>query len=370
MKNSFSPKLLEIIDFLTLKAVACGVKIYFVGGLVRDVLMGKKINDIDILIEGNAIDFVGQLGEDVRICSTFEEFATAKTIINGLEIDFASTRKEIYPQSGCLPVVVEIGCPIEEDLIRRDFTINAIAYDLCEGKIIDKFFGKRDLGEKKLKILHKNSFIDDPTRILRGLDFELRFGFKFNDETKKIADDYLKSPSREGLSVDRVYLTLKKLFCDNNRAKKAFFEFVERKYYKILFDENIFDLDLIEHALEIFAPNSLCEVFLNLISQKKYEKNELKTRLAIYKTFKNYTNEELCSYFISTKDENALLFYQELKDVKVHLKGANLLELGFSQGPKIGQILDALLEYKLQNPCQELLLADEANWVVKNYTLV
>ena len=370
MKIDFSIEIQNIIDFLTFEAKRFGVKVYFVGGLVRDLIMDKTINDIDILVEGSAIDFVQNLKGRVEILSVHKDFNTVKTKIDGIEIDFASTRKEIYPYSGCLPVVTQVGCEIKEDLIRRDFTVNAIALELGENKIIDIFNGQKDINECKLRVLHQKSYIDDPTRILRGLDFKLRFDFKFSFEDEKLIKDYLENPNRSNLSVDRVYLTLKKLFCDNLRAKYAFREFFNNKYYKILFDEFSIEPSQIEQAIEIFKPQNPKDVYLDCILEPKKDIMPLNTKLEVYNYFKNLSLEHICSYYAKTQDENALLFYNELKDTKIFLTGANLIEMGYQEGKIIGEILRTLLEEKLAKNLVTLTLEEEKNWVKKHYTLV
>ena len=85
--------------------------------------------------------------------------------VDGREVDFASTRSESYPKKGHLPVVSNIGCALKDDLKRRDFTINAMAKRTTDGEVIDIFSGKEDIKAKKIRVLHNESFIDDPTRI-------------------------------------------------------------------------------------------------------------------------------------------------------------------------------------------------------------
>lgn len=369
MQIKFNNKINNVIKILALEAERFGVKIYFVGGLVRDILMGKNPLDIDILVEGNAIDFVKSL-DFVQIKSQHKDFGTVKTIIEGTEIDFASTRVEKYPHSGCLPVVTKTGCSIKDDLIRRDFTINAIAARILpslEYEIIDIFSGAEDIKKGILKVLHKNSYIDDPTRILRGLDFKLRFNFDFSEQDKILIENYLKSPNRECLSKDRVILTLKKLFNSKERANRAFEEFREKKYYKILFDN--FDLNAydINKSVEIFKPQNISETYIKYIFEQEKDCDKLNSRLEIYKYFKNLSDTDICVYYAVTHDENAILYQNTLKNIELKISGSDLINIGFKQGKIIGEILDKTLEAKLAKNSSIKSFLDEINYVKKTF---
>lgn len=174
--NKLNNKEKEIIDIILNSNNQYKNKIYIVGGIVRDLLMENQIKDIDFLIEGSAIEFAKVSG--LKINSIHEAFDTVKVEVLGQEIDIASTRIEKYDFMGTLPNVLKTGVKIEEDLKRRDFTVNSIAYNLGTNQIIDPFQGQNDINNKVLKILHDKSFLDDPTRILRGLDFKHRFDFE------------------------------------------------------------------------------------------------------------------------------------------------------------------------------------------------
>ncbi len=371
MQIKFNDKINQIIKNLALEAQRFGVKIYFVGGLVRDVLMGKTPLDIDILVEGNAIDFVKSL-DFVEIKSIHKDFGTVKTEISGVNIDFASTRIEEYPKSGCLPHVTKIGCDIKDDLIRRDFTINAIAARILPSldyEIIDIFNGCNDISKGVLKVLHKNSYIDDPTRILRGLDFKLRFNFNFSPEDEKLIQSYLKNPDREGLSKDRVILTLNKLFSSNERAMSAISEFSSCCYYKILFDEFLFNKENLENAIKLFDIKDIGRVCLKYILEAPPVEIKFKSRLEIYKYFKNFSDVDLCVYYLKTNDKNTLIYFNELKSVVLNIKGLDLLNLGFRQGKIIGDILDKVLEAKLIKSTNIVTFEDEINFVKETFKL-
>ncbi len=204
--------------------------LYYVGGIVRDEILGVQSFDIDYCYEGNAIDFCKAKFAD-NIIKINPDFGTVRLSFNGKEIDIASTREETYPKAGHLPVVKSIGCPLINDLKRRDFTINAMAKNTVTGEIFDPFNGMKDINSKSLRILHDKSFIDDPTRIVRGLKFSVRFGFELNNETKILQDEYLKN-----INYDMSYFRLKKELMEtfNLNYGNAFDKFVEHGIYKLL----------------------------------------------------------------------------------------------------------------------------------------
>ena len=203
--------------------------LYYIGGVVRDELIGAKSFDTDFCYEGNAVEFAKNSG--LNIIKTNPDFGTVRVVLDGKEIDIASTREETYPRKGHLPKVANIGCPLADDLKRRDFTINALAKRTTDGEIVDKFNGLKDIENKTLRILHPYSFIDDPTRIIRGLKFSVRFGFELSEETKRLQDEYLNNINYD-MSYHRIRKELIETFSLN--SAEAFDKFVEQKIYKLL----------------------------------------------------------------------------------------------------------------------------------------
>ena len=189
--------------------VACkqDFRAYLVGGFVRDLILGVKNLDLDIVVEGDGIKFASILAEALKAkLTTHKRFGTATILIDhNFKIDISSARKERYPQPGHLPVV-STGT-LEDDLFRRDFTINAMAVSLvCDdfGKLIDLFCGKDDLKNKKIRVLHNLSFIDDPTRILRAVRFVTRYGFKIEPETLKYLKETVRLKMLEKVEPQRI----------------------------------------------------------------------------------------------------------------------------------------------------------------------
>jgi tRNA nucleotidyltransferase (CCA-adding enzyme) len=178
------------------------IPVYLVGGCLRDLILGVKNLDLDIVTEGKGIIFAQKLAQKLKATlKTYERFGTATLILaDGLKVDIATTRQEKYPYSAALPVVSPGS--LREDLKRRDFTINAMAISLAverKQEIIDPYGGQDDLGTGRIRILHNLSFKDDPTRILRAIRFSQRLNFKIEPKTLSL----LKEAIRDGL-LDKV----------------------------------------------------------------------------------------------------------------------------------------------------------------------
>lgn len=177
------------------------VKAFVIGGITRDLLLFKEkrlsVKDVDITIEGDALAFALFLTENSRnfvIEEQFPEFGTAKVRYKDcLLFDFASTRQEIYPNCGALPVVVSRGVPLVNDIVRRDFTVNALAFSIHElGQVLDYSNGIRDIQAHQLRVLHPVSFFEDPSRIVRALKFAARFNFDLAEETLVLLKTFLQ----------------------------------------------------------------------------------------------------------------------------------------------------------------------------------
>jgi tRNA nucleotidyltransferase (CCA-adding enzyme) len=188
--------------------------VYLVGGAVRDLLLGRGRADLDLVVEGDATALAERLGAEVV---SHERFATAKARLDGHELDIASARSESYSRPGALPEV-EPAAKIEEDLRRRDFTINAMAISLDgESRLIDPFGGQADLAAKRLRVLHPRSFEDDPTRAIRAARYASRFGFELEPETEAL----LREADLTTVSADRRDAELLRL-ARERRAPRGF----------------------------------------------------------------------------------------------------------------------------------------------------
>ncbi len=205
MEAPTAGSVLQLCELVQDVSTACGLAIYLVGGYVRDLARGQvSIDaDVDLMVAGDARIVARAVAERLgAMLTTHDRFLTAN--VRGLtafgalsEVDFASARTEIYPSPGSLPEVQL--APVEKDLQRRDFTINAMALELglfsralragssIRPLLTDPFGGLRDLDLGVLRVLHAQSFFDDPTRIFRGVRYATRLGFGFERDTEDLA---------------------------------------------------------------------------------------------------------------------------------------------------------------------------------------
>lgn len=185
--NLIHPEKLTLLSNVANLAATLSMSCYLVGGSVRDLLLGRPINDLDVIVEGDAITLAKKLVEVYGGKQTPHfKFRTAFWHVPNSEqiVDLITARSETYEKPGALPTVKP--STIEDDLARRDFTINAMALRLdgeSLGEILDPLGGGADLERGVIRILHPNSFIDDPTRIFRAIRYEARYGFMIEPET-------------------------------------------------------------------------------------------------------------------------------------------------------------------------------------------
>ena len=396
-------------------------KLFYIGGVVRDELLDKQSIDIDITYVGNAIEYCSKFGEVIQINPDFgtvrvkipssphREIAdfvpstgsghNVSEELNNVIVDFASTRSETYPKKGHLPVVEKIGCSLKEDVLRRDFTINALAKSITTGEIVDYVGGLKDLKNKKLRVLHDNSFIDDPTRIIRGLKFAMRFNFELEEHTKKLQDEYLKN-----INYDMSYKRIKKELIETFNAplsnitkeykkQRTFEKFINDKIYKLvtpndieipsinieeLIEKYCLDIDCHvantprndEHIWLIYVGvlKDLSRLPLTKIEQKILDdvpQNILNSDFELYKTFENAKIETILLYAILKDQKGAKHYLDNLRNIKISINGKDLQNLGISPSPQYQEIFDEVLKAKLQNP--KMTKEDELK-IAKSYS--
>lgn len=353
-------------------------KLYYVGGVVRDELLGIDSFDVDLTYEGNAIEFAQNLN-NIEILQINEPFGTVRVKIDGREVDIASTREEIYDKKGHLPTVTKIGCSLKEDINRRDFTINTLAKSTATGEIKDFADGINDLKNKTLKVLHDNSFIDDPTRIIRGLKFSIRFDFKLDKHTKKLQDEYLKN-----INYDMCYKRVKKELIEtfNLNSQKAFEKFIKDGIYKLVTDKKIALPHVnIEKLINKYPVNNIWIVYAGILqdlSKLPLTKTEqkilddfntignLKSDFDAYKAFEKMHTETILLYAILKNEKIAVKYLDKLRHIKIQLNGKDLQEIGIAPSPKYQEIFDYVLKNKLKNP--ELTKNDELK-IARKYLL-
>lgn len=396
--------------------------IFLIGGVVRDIIIGKESVDVDITVQGNAIEFSGFLKKQYpEICTVkgiHQDFKTAKVAFfidnDTVELDIASTRKEKYPYPASLPIIKETGCNINEDIERRDFTINSMALvlnqsDFC--KLIDPLGGYEDIKDKKITILHPVSFVDDPTRIIRALKFSIRFGYELDYKTVFLRDNCLNSGLFDNLCGERIKSELKQTL--NLNRPECLSRLVKENIYYLI-DKNIEIKDDIENLSQachkavsenlnyISSKDLIWLVYLGSllsnfssdkitsVAQKLYlsgleteillggktiiEKNtELitaKTRYDIYESLEGYFIESILIGLICSKNEvaseNIKLYIKELQSIKIYTTGKALIDAGLKPGPLFGEILSELLKEKIN---QNISTKEEEEILIKKHLL-
>jgi tRNA nucleotidyltransferase (CCA-adding enzyme) len=396
-------------DWLLLQRLAeiaanMGMSLYLVGGPVRDCLLRRPVTDIDLTTEGDALALTRIMAREVRgVWKKHDRFGTAKLIVPGRDrfapIDVATTRTETYAHSGALPDVTR--GTIESDLIRRDFTINAMAIRLDgeqRGTLIDLHGGEDDLQSGILRVLHERSFEDDPTRLFRGVRFEQRFNFAFAEDTRQLIAPAL--PVIDQISGDRIRRELELIFCET-QALPALTRLDELRILRRVDPELRVDEWTAErfrlqagsperNAVETKGDPFLCWVWLacrlNERSLTRFSQRvnltrddaidlaqvqalraaaetigQLTSRSRLYRALVNYHERSLRAA-LTVIDQPAAraaieLYLNELRQIKPTLNGTRLQELGVPRGPLLGRILDevqaALLDGLVTTPQQE-----------------
>ena len=395
--NSFYAKMLYM-NIINIKDNSN--KLFFIGGVVRDELLGRESFDIDISYVGNAIEYCSKFGEVVQVNP---DFGTVRVKIKQQDIDplpnfslsysdkdeiqpspmereesivdFASTRSESYPRKGHLPVVDKIGCSLKEDVMRRDFTINALAKSVTTGEIVDYTGGLEDLKNKKLRVLHDKSFIDDPTRIIRALKFSVRFGFELEEHTKQLQQNYL-----ENINYDMSYKRVKKELIEtfNLNSQFAFEKFINENIYKLVTPNDVEMPSVnIEKMINDYRPEYVWLVYIGVLGdlsrlpltkvEQKILDNVPKERLnsdfELYKAFENASIESVLLYGILKDEAGARYYLDNLCNIKISVTGKDLQKLGLAPSPEYQKIFDEILKLKLKNP--DMTKADELAYLSK-----
>jgi len=379
-----------------------GYQAYLVGGLVRDVFLRRENLDVDIVIEGDAIKFAHEFAatHPVRVRS-HKKFGTVVMVFpDGFKVDVATARIEYYDFPAA-PPSVEVSS-LKMDLYRRDFTINTLAVRLNRrdyGSLVDYFGAQRDIRDKVIRVLHNLSFVEDPTRVLRAIRFEQRFGFKIGKLTLALMKNAVAINCFKGLSGKRLFMEIKLLLMEPEplKAVERMNEFdllpvisPEIEFtpeLKSLMEEvrgilSWFDLLYLEEHYEAWKVYFLAFTSfmgaepLRAVAERlqmvdgqgrrmitqRLEKDGLLDRLykfqgesnyALYKLLSQYDTEVLL--YIMARANNRTIkrlfsrYFTKLKGAKTLLKGKDLKAMGFPPGPLYRDILQALLEARLNN---------------------
>jgi tRNA nucleotidyltransferase (CCA-adding enzyme) len=397
-----------------------GYPVYAVGGFVRDLLMGVENFDLDIVVEGDGIQFAEEFEKrfPCRI-RTHKKFGTAIILFSdGLKVDVATARLEIYDAPAALPVV-EKGS-IKMDVYRRDFTINTLAIQLNPagfGVLIDFFGGVKDIKEKVIRVLHNLSFVEDPTRIFRAIRFEQRLGFQIAKHTQNLMKSSVKMGFMERLSGGRVFSELVLILQEDNpvpalkrmkdfdllrflHSRLTFDDEAERlferihhviSWFDLLFLEERYDrwlmylcglLDFLsaEEAEAVCRRFSMSEKLRNRVLEGRRQAERALLRMfpwanadvqpthsEVYAVLHPIPTE--AKLFMMAKTSQTVsrrylsLYFTQLRDTTTLLKGIDLIRMGVTPGPSIRKTLDALLKARLDEQVETI--EDEKVYVSK-----
>jgi len=235
------------IEIVREVALDKGVRPYLVGGPVRDMFLDRGAFDIDLTLEHDSSTLARALAKRLGArVKSFPQFLTYKVIVDGMpEIDIATARKERYRKPGALPTVT--AGHLRDDLLRRDFSVNAMAFDLIEGRLVDPTGGESDLRARQIRILHDDSFLDDPTRIYRGLRLAARLGFTFEGDTAKRMREAIDGGALDTVARERIWRELF-LAMDEADAPKVLYDMTCSGALGVLFGKRKADLDALERV--------------------------------------------------------------------------------------------------------------------------
>ena len=372
LSEGLSDRHTQAISAVSIAASSIGAKAFVVGGAVRDVLLCKEIKDIDMAVECRPQKLLSSLNmKSAQVIST-SRFETVKIEVFGQVIDLAMTRSEVYPKPGVLPEVQL--STIEKDLSRRDFTINALGVHVDAtrwGDLIDHHGGLQDLCHRKVRVLHNQSFVDDPTRIFRAARYATRLSFEMELTTKealfrdldgigklsgtrilnelnltfeetnsvevlKNLDEWgvfkaihpqldiplealntIKNSSPEGVSSYEVGL-LALLYCSSDVIRD---EISKRLKFSSSLHSKVYDLGRIRQLVPSMKNSDIYEKLKGLSLES----------LHVARSISSPTNLELPAQID--------LYLSDLVKVSISVTGDDLLEIGIPEGPLIGSTL-------------------------------
>jgi tRNA nucleotidyltransferase (CCA-adding enzyme) len=420
MKERFPERIYNLLVEFGRIGDELGYSVYAVGGFVRDLLLRVENFDIDVVVEGDGIRFAEEFEKKFpcRI-RTHKKFGTAIILFpNGLKIDVATARWEVYDSPAALPTVESAS--IKMDLYRRDFTVNTLAIQLNPdsfGELIDYFGGVKDIKEKVIRVLHNLSFVEDPTRVFRAVRFEQRFGFQIAKHTQNLMRNAVKVGFLERLSGGRVLSEIVLILQEGDplpalRRMRDFnlphflhpnLKFDEQG--QVLFEQihhviSWFDLLFLEQRYERWLIyfyglidflkegeiEELCgRLSMNEKVRKRVKDGKLQADQVLLQMFSwiNTNQQPKRSEIYSVLDPLAIesklfmmakttqvmtrryisLYFTQLKDTKPLLRGADLIRMGMKSGPSIRKVLTDLLKARLDE--QVVTRQDEMEYLSK-----
>ncbi len=405
VRDRLSREYFRLLEIAAQTADELDYTVYLVGGIVRDLLLGIESVDVDLVVEGNGINFAHLFADKENgRCRLHRRFGTANiTFASKNHIDIATARVEYYEQPAAMPLIE--ASDIRADLYRRDFSINAMAIQL-NGKrawrLLDFFDSRQDLKEKKLRVLHNLSFEDDPTRAFRVVRFAERYGFSIGTQTLSLLENAIRNNLFDRLSGKRLFSELKIILSENepwrhishlshlkllrfihpklheiNAIKHRFGEIGQAiNWYNLMFAGNKIDEWLI-YLIGLFEELSLSEMksackrlamserLLDRALQARLETDPLLAKLArsdisssmVYNILHPLAHETLVYVLSTTHSQQAKksisLYLTHLKDIKLSIGGDDLISMGVEPGPIYRELLDATRDALLNGELEQ-----------------
>ena len=382
--------------------------LYLVGGVVRDLLLMQPNFDLDLVVEGNAINLAHQLSSTYQgKIITHPRFNTAKLQWDKWSVDLTTARSETYVKPGALPSVKPGS--LSSDLFRRDFTINTMAICLDPsryGELIDLYGGTDDLEHKLIRVLHEKSFTDDATRIWRGLRYEQRLNFQLEENTLQLLKRDI--PMLDTISGDRIRYELECILREKYPEKilRRADELGALPKLHLALKGNGWLAEKFEQARRLSSPNpppaGLYLAFMaypltseeneQLISYLRLAKPlaqtlrdsiSIKAKLQsladlelspsrIYRLLHGYAplaitaNSLACDSSVARR--HIELYLDKLRYIKPALGGDDLIRMGITPGPRIKEILNLLHEARLDGKVTSKRGEEELvrGWLAKN----
>jgi tRNA nucleotidyltransferase (CCA-adding enzyme) len=406
MKASFDSEALSLVKEFGSIAKSVNQKIYLVGGAMRDMLLGARSCDFDLILSDDAIAFGKALNKRFNgIIKVYSETQTVNFKTDRFTFDFVTSRREYYNEKSLIPIIEK--ATLQEDLKRRDFTINTLAVDITPdnfGTMYDFFGGYTDLVQKRIRVLHSYSFIEDPSRVLRAIKYIVRLGFQLSDETEMLLKNAVELGAIKSKHSQRILTELMELLS----REKIIDSLLLMDKYGIL--NQIFrirrlgvqKIARLKRSLELIKSMKLENISMVYIAilidgKSNSEKREileffsLNKRLInkfiaqwgalneFHKHFEDLGIDEkfmlikevddfiLCGYLTkaSIKEKRFIKYFiNHLRGMKIKINGGDLIDLGLKEGPQFRKIFDNLTKLKILGKVKNR--QEEVNYILLN----
>ncbi len=386
-----APEQSALLETMGTAAPRLGADLFLVGGTARDLLLGRTPAELDVVAVAPPEGFPGALAAELGgTVESQSQFGTFKLRFGDAVVDLATARRETYAHPGALPTVYPGS--MEDDLARRDFTVNAMALALSSdvGELLDPFGGQRDAGRRLLRVLHTNSFVDDASRILRAIRFAGRLDFALEPSTAEMLTrdlGYLDS-----IKGHRVRSELERMFRETRSVpmlRRARDLGILGAIYKgmTIDDSTLAKLDAlrpdrttdiplvflaaIAYSMTVPAVEGLCtrlnmdgewrrvardaariRGMLQTLSRRELRPSEIRTLLS------RFDERSVIGASLAVTDPVIARRLEghesRFRNVTTDLTGDDLIAMGVPQGPRVGELLRELLAARLDGVVTDL----------------